>query len=70
MKKTEDIRDIQNHLTVTDVPSQIFENFLEELKEAKISDEIIKGLRMTMIQERNITEATIRSAMFPNPSIS
>ena len=56
-----------NEQIVTDVPSQIFEKFLEELKLSGVSDEIIERLRTPFLKKRNITETAIKLAIFPHP---
>ena len=57
---------MEDEQIITDVPSQIFEKFLEELKIAKVPDEIIGRLRATLLTERSITETAIKAAIFPN----
>jgi hypothetical protein len=55
-----------NEQIVTDIPSQIFEKFLEELKVSGVSNEIIERLSTTLLAERNVTETAIKLAIFPN----
>jgi hypothetical protein len=57
---------MENEPKVTDVPGQIFEKFLKELKSANVADEVIERLRVALLTDRNITEANLKSAIFLN----
>lgn len=48
----------------SEIPVQIFGVFLTELKKAGISEGVLHRLRTVMIEERNLTENALRTAIF------
>lgn len=58
--------EMQSNQIPTDVPRQIFEKFVEELKAIGLADEALERYRKTFIEERNITEIAIKTTIFPN----
>jgi hypothetical protein len=57
---------MQSSQIPTDVPGQIFEKFVEELKVSGFADEALERFRKTFLKERNITETAIKTTIFPN----
>jgi hypothetical protein len=47
----------------SDVPMQVFEEFLHALEEAKVSTELVARLRKTLTEERIFTERALRVAV-------
>lgn len=46
-----------------DVPTQIFENFLQALKDAGASTELVARLQKTIIEEKTLTDAALKEAV-------
>lgn len=47
----------------SDVPTQVFEEFLHVLEEANVSTELVARLRKTLTEERILTERALRVAV-------
>lgn len=56
---------MEENQPIVDVPTQIFEKFMGDLKEAGIDEEVITSLRTTIVEKRNLTETAMNQAMFP-----
>ena len=48
----------------TDVPDQVFEDFLARLAEAEVSDEDIVRLRQTLLVDKKFTAPALKAAVF------
>jgi hypothetical protein len=56
--------DEQYTVALPEVPRQVFERFLGELRgEAEIPEELVERLRKTLLDERNLGEAAIKAAL-------
>ncbi len=53
-----------NKKTSSDIPKQIFEKFLEELKSTEIPVEITGRLGDILIKKENLSETDIKNALF------
>ena len=53
-----------------DVPTEIFETFLQSLTEEGISDDVVTELRKKLIEEPDLTERALRSAVLQEESLS
>ena len=53
---------------VTDVPAQVFEQFLTDLAAANIPAEVVTRLRKTLLEDRLFTDAAIKQAVFGKES--
>ena len=47
-----------------DVPTQVFEQFVEALREADLPDELVTRIQTTLIEKENLSEAALRTAVF------
>jgi hypothetical protein len=47
-----------------EVPGRVFEEFLIRLTKSEIPTEVVERLRKTVIQEKNLSEKAIKSALF------
>jgi hypothetical protein len=47
-----------------DVPTQVFEKFVEALREADLPDELVTRMQTTLIEKENLSEAALRTALF------
>jgi len=47
-----------------DIPKQVLGSFLDELKEGGSTKELIDRLRKVLIEENDLSEQAIRTAMF------
>lgn len=47
----------------TDIPTQVFESFLSELKSTGASSEMIERLRKTLLEDHIFTEGALRTAV-------
>jgi len=47
-----------------DIPTQIFENFLEELKAVEVPTEIVERLKSVILKKEIPNEADIKNALF------
>ena len=54
-----------NPNTHAEVPTQVFREFLGALKRAEVPSEVIERLQTTIVEKRDLSEKTIRSAIFP-----
>ncbi len=52
-----------------DVPSHVFEKFLENLAGAGVSDELVARLHNTLLQEQTFTERALKSAVLGEESL-
>jgi hypothetical protein len=48
----------------SDIPAQVFENFLQALIDAKMSPEAVARLRKTLLEDKSFTERALRDAIF------
>ena len=53
-----------DELKQTDVPAQVFEDFLTALPVAEISEDVISRLRQLLLTDKKFTEHALRSAVF------
>ena len=49
----------------SEIPKQIFETFLAELKKGGAPEDLLERLDLVLSSERNLTENAIKSAIFP-----
>jgi hypothetical protein len=47
-----------------DIPTRVFEKYLEVLAEAKVSPEVISRLRATLLEDKSFTERALKDAVF------
>jgi hypothetical protein len=47
----------------SDVPTQVFEKFLEAVRDAKLSDELISRLHKVLLEDQSFTESALRGAV-------
>jgi len=52
----------------TDVPTQIFQNFLAELEVNGVSAEVVARLRKTLLEEQKLTQNALRAAVIGDES--
>jgi hypothetical protein len=50
---------------VSDVPTQVFEKFLEALAGAQLPADLVVRLRKTLIEEKSFTDAALTAAVLP-----
>lgn len=50
---------------LSDVPTLVFDAFLEALKQAGASDELIIRLRKALLEEKKFTERALKDAVLP-----
>jgi hypothetical protein len=46
-----------------DVPTQVFEKFLEAVRDAKLSDELVSRLHKVLLEDHSVNESALRSAV-------
>ena len=46
-----------------DVPAEIFEKFLQALREAAVPDELVARLRKVLVVERTFTDRALKAAV-------
>jgi len=51
-------------LKVTDVPAQVFEQFLIDLVGAEIPTEVVTRLSKTLLEDRIFTDTALKQAVF------
>lgn len=51
-----------------DVPSRVFESFLQELASDGVADEMIARLRQTLVEDKTFTENALNRAIFGKES--
>ncbi len=51
----------------SDIPTKVFEAFIEKLTEAKIPDDVVKRLRTTLLENRKFTDSALTAALLPPP---
>lgn len=56
--------------SVSDVPAMVFEKFLSDLATAKVSADVIKRLRTTLLEERSFTDRALKSAVLTDESLA
>jgi hypothetical protein len=49
---------------IVDVPAQVFENFLEALRDAGASPELIARLRKALLEDKIFAEHALKAAVF------
>ena len=47
-----------------DIPTRVFEKYLQALVEAKVSPEVISRLRVALLEDKSFTERTLKDALF------
>ena len=52
-----------------DVPSQIYDRFLEDLARKAVPAEIIARLRKTFVEQKIMTEAALKAAIFSEEAL-
>ena len=50
----------------SEIPKQIFGTFLDELKKGGASEDMLQRLHKVLLENTNLTENAIRSAIFPD----
>ena len=55
---------------IQDVPAQVFKRFLEALKGAGASDELIARLNRTLLEDKVFTETALKEAVLGEESVS
>jgi hypothetical protein len=53
-----------------DVPTQVFEQFLQALEENGVSAELVARLRKTLLEEKTFTEGALKDAVLKEESLS
>lgn len=56
---------MENTEKIVGVPKQVFEKFLDDLKEKGISEEIIARLGKTIFDDGRLTDKALREAIIP-----
>ena len=46
-----------------DVPTQVFEKFLEAVRDAKLSDELVSRLHKVLLEDHSFNESALRGAV-------
>jgi hypothetical protein len=46
-----------------DVPTQVFEKFLEAVRDAKLSDELVSRLHKVLLEDHSVNEGALRVAV-------
>lgn len=54
---------------ITSVPQQVFDQFLKELEEQKVPEEVIERLRKTLIENGRVSVEALKTALFSNDNI-
>jgi len=49
----------------SDVPAQVFEKFLQDLRDAGASAELVARLRKALLEEKKFTERALKEAVLP-----
>lgn len=49
----------------SDVPTQVFQGFLDDLKKVNISPAIVESLKNTLLNDKIFSEKALRAAIFP-----
>lgn len=55
---------------IVSVPQQVFDQFLNELKAQKVSEEVIARLRKTLFENEQISVDALKAALFSNDNAS
>jgi hypothetical protein len=53
----------------TDLPAQVFEQFLIDLVSAGIPEEVIARLRKALLEDRAFTDAALKQAVFGEETV-
>ncbi len=53
-----------NESKQADVPAQVFEDFIEAMSTAKVSEDVVARLRQTLLTDKKYTDAALRVAVF------
>ena len=53
-----------------DVPTQVFEKFIEALGGAGASVELVARLRQTLLEDKKFTERVLKEAVLPQEPVS
>jgi len=54
---------LPTHDVMPDVPAQIFAKFLQDLRDAGGSPELVEQLRNTLVQEKKFSERALKEAI-------
>ena len=49
---------------ISDVPTQVFEEFLISLSKAKVADDVVARFRQVLLQDKNFTDLALKNALF------
>lgn len=49
-----------------EVPRQVFQKFVDELRAGGIPEDVLERLRKVLLDDRNLTEGAIRGALLPD----
>jgi hypothetical protein len=55
--------DVPANREAPDVPTQVFERFLEAVRDAKLSDELVSRLHKVLLEDHSFTESALRGAV-------
>lgn len=50
---------------IPDVPTQVFEKFLEDLRDTGVSVDLVARLRKTLLEDKKFTEHALKEAVLP-----
>ena len=56
--------------TMADVPTQVFEKFIEALAGAGTSVELVNRLRQALLEDKKFTERVLKEAVLPHEPAS
>ena len=54
----------QTNNSVTGVPKQVFDQFLEKLEEKKVASNVITRLKETLVGRGDVSDTAIKAALF------
>ncbi len=52
-----------------DVPTQVFEKFLEDLESAAVSTELVARLRKVLLEDKTFTERALKEAIIAEEKV-
>jgi hypothetical protein len=55
---------------IVEIPLQILEKFIAELRRADVPDAVVGRLREALVEDRTLSEATIRAALFTSDQVT
>jgi len=59
----------ENNNKIISVPQQVFDQFLKELGNQKVSEEVIGRLKKTLIDEGRVSVEALKTALFSDGNI-